>query len=233
MANTFQEEREAPDFETVAELAENLVYRLPGCTDLMIRKAIQDVFREFCRETKCLTAERRIDLEPGRRDYPLFSMFGGAVEGVRSVAVGRQLLRPGIDYETHGTRPVVVFLAPCWLPPESPKSEEEAADGMTMPWTIAERSGTTPPDETRTMRVIQEEVPLIGSEKAPVGFVALHGEAICSGVLARLCSMTGRAWTDAQVAAQELVRYENAKSELRMRRETPPGGRVIDTSMVL
>ena len=83
------------------------------------------------------------------------------------------------------------------------------------------------------MRVIQEEVPLIGSEKAPVGFVALHGEAICSGVLARLCSMTGRAWTDAQVAAQELVRYENAKSELRMRRETPPGGRVIDTSMVL
>jgi len=113
------------------------------------------------------------------------------------------------------------------------KSEEEAADGMTMPWTIAERSGATPPDETRTMRVIQEEVPLIGSEKAPVGFVPLHGEAICSGVLARLCSMTGRAWTDAQVAAQELVRYENAKSELRMRRETPPGGRVIDTSMVL
>lgn len=45
--------------------------------------------------------------------------------------------------------------------------------------------------------------------------------------------MTGRAWSDPQVAALERVSYENAKSEERMRRETPPGGRFIDTSMVL
>lgn len=233
MANSFQEEREAPEFETVSELAENLVYRLPGCTDLMVRKAIQDVYREFCRETKCLTAERVIDLEPDRRDYPLFPMFGGVIEGVRSVAVGPNLLRLGVDYQAHGERPVVVVLSPCWLPPKGVAAEEDAADGMRMPWSIAERSGTVPPVEARRMRVVQEEVPSIGSEKAPPGFVASHGEAICSGVMARLCSMTGRAWTDAQVAAQEMVRYENAKSEARMRRETPPGGRFIDTSMVL
>ena len=41
MANSFQQEQEPPEFETVAELAENLVYRLPGCTDLMIRKAVR------------------------------------------------------------------------------------------------------------------------------------------------------------------------------------------------
>ena len=76
-------------------------------------------------------------------------------------------------------------------------------------------------------------MPSLESEHAPNGFVAAHGEAICSGVLARLCSMTGRPWSDPQVAALERVSYENAKSELRMRHETPPGGRFVDTSMVL
>ena len=51
MANSFQQEQDPPEFEKVSELAENLVYRLPGCTDLMIRKAIRSVFRDFCRET--------------------------------------------------------------------------------------------------------------------------------------------------------------------------------------
>lgn len=219
MANSFQQEQDPPEFEKVSELAENLVYRLPGCTDLMIRKAIRDVFREFCRETKCLTAERFVEIERGRLDYPLASVFGGVVTGVRAVAVGAQRLKSGIDYATYGARPPVLHLSPRWVPPRdapaAPPQEAHLNDGP------------------RAVRVIQEEVPSLESEHAPNGFVAAHGEAICSGVLARLCSMTGRPWSDPQVAALERVSYENAKSELRMRHETPPGGRFVDTSMVL
>lgn len=218
MANSFQEEQDPPEVETLASLAENLVYRLPGCDDLTVRKALRDVYREFCRETKCLTAERRVELEAGRRDYPLPPAFGGVVERVRSADVGGRPLAEGVDFEARGARPLVVVLSPRWVDfaDEAVPAGEEAAHRAQ-----------------RVLRVVQEEIPSIGSERAPRWLVELHGEAVCSGVMARLCSMTGRAWSDAAVAAMELARYENAKSEERMRRETPPGGRFLDMSRVL
>ncbi len=236
MSNSFQQEQEAPELEMLSELAENLVFRLPRCEDVMIRKTIQEVFREFCRETKCLTAERRIELVPGQREYPLFAAFGGVVTDVRSVAMGPHGLRAGQDYSTFGANPLVLVLSRRWMPPPPPAIPE----GMVVPAAVP---GETPPsvplaethiyEAPRVIRVLQEEVPALNSEKAPRGFIEAHGEAICSGVLARLCSMSGRSWSDPQVAVFEHSNYENAKSELRMKRETPPGGRFIDTSMVL
>ena len=218
MSNSFQQEQEAPELEMLSELAENLVFRLPRCEDVMIRKTIQEVFREFCRETKCLTAERMIEIELGRLDYPLSPVFGGVVTDVRAAAIGVQRLNPGIDYSTHGTKPLVLHLSPRWariVPCHVPPAEAHIHLRPSF------------------VRVVQEEVPSLNSEKVPRGIIDLHGEAICSGVMARLCSMSGRSWTDPQVAALERANYENAKSELRMKRETPPGGRFIDTSMVL
>lgn len=219
MANPFQQEQEAPELEMLSELAENLVYRLPRCEEVMVRKTIQEVFREFCRETKCLTADRMVEVEPGRLDYPLPPMFGGVVSGVRAVAVGVQRLKAGIDYATHGARPLVLHLSPRWVPPRDAPAvpPQEAHIHMGPP----------------LVRVLQEEIPSLNSERVPRGFIDLHGEAICSGVLARLCAMSGRSWSDPQVAALERANYENAKSETRMRIETPPGGRFIDTSHVL
>lgn len=217
MANSFQQEQEKSEFARISELAENIVLRLPGCDDVMIRKSIQEVYREFCRETKCLTAERPIEIEPGRIEYPLFPMFGGVVTDVRAVAIGVQRLRAGVDFSIVGTSPRVVVLAPQWVEelPRVPMAEAHIHAAA------------------RIMRVVQEEVPALNSEETPPGFIEQHGEAICSGVMARLCSMQRRPWSDPQVAEVERVNYENAKSEERMRRETPPGGRFIDTSQVL
>lgn len=236
MPNSFQQEQEAPELEMISELAENLVFRLPRCEEVMIRKTIQEVFREFCRETKCLTAECMIDIEPGRCDYPLFPVFGGVVTNVRAVAIGPQLLKQGWDYSTHGATPLVLHFSPRWvpcLPPQNPA-------GMILPVAVP---GENPPDvplaqahihtESVCARIVQEEMPSMNSEKAPRGFIELYGEAICSGVMARLCSMSGRSWSDPQIAAIERVNYENAKSEERMKRETPAGGCFIDTSQVL
>lgn len=217
MPNPFQQEQERPELETISELAENLVLRLPRCEDVMVRKAIQDVYREFCRETKCLTSERLVEIEPGCAEYPLFPVFGGVVTDVRAVAIGPQPLKRGPDYSTRGARPVVLVLSPRWIG-ETPSVPPAEAHVHGMP---------------RRLRVVQEEVPSLTSEKAPRGFIEKHGEAICSGVMFRLCSMSGRSWSDANVAALERVNYENAKSEERMRRETPPGGRFVDTSHVL
>ncbi len=233
MANPFQRGQERPEIGTVAELAENLVYRLPGCADLMIRKTIQEVYREFCCETKCLTSARALEIEPGCAEHPLFPAFGGTVTDVRAAAIGPYRLKRGLDYATRGARPTVLVLSPRWAggPPQS--------GGMALPAPAPCETPPVPPAEAephappRVLRVVQEEIPGLNCENAPRGFIERHGEAICSGVMFRLCSMSGRPWSDANVAALERVNYENAKSEERMRRETPPGGRFVDTSHVI
>ena len=52
-------------------------------------------------------------------------------------------------------------------------------------------------------------------------------------LLVGLCVPAFAAGSDPQQAADERIRYDNFKSEARMLRETPPDGRVIDTSEVL
>lgn len=236
MANSFQQEQERPELEMISELAENIVLRLPGCDDVMIRKTIQEVYREFCRETKCLTAERIIELVPGRLDYPLVPMIGEVVADVRAVAIGTQRLNHGFDYSMHSLGRLTLHLSPRWIPPSPPM----LPDGMIVPASVPGETSPSIPLAERHIhlapvfaRIVQEEIPALNSEKVPRGMIELHGDAICSGVLARLFAMTGRAWSDPQQAAMERANYEGAKSELRMRRETPPGGRFIDTSQVL
>lgn len=202
----------------LSDLAENLVYRLPGCDGETLRKTIREVYREFCRETKCFTAEREIEMQPDVADYHIPGVFGAMVFEVRSVSIDTRHLRQGIDYVLRSGRcPIVslhrrhVFVKPVNVP----LAELDIAD--------------RPP----VMRVVAVEIPLLDSEKMPRWFAQQYGDAICSGVLARLCSMQGKAWTDNALAADERARYENLKSEMRMHSETPAGGSFVDMSQVL
>jgi len=56
-------------------------------------------------------------------------------------------------------------------------------------------------------------MPAMSSEKAPRWLIERHGDAICSGVLARLYAMANRPWSDPQAAATESARYESFISE--------------------
>lgn len=217
MANSFQNEQEAPELVTIAELAENLIYRLPGCADITVRKTIQEVYREFCRETKCLMADRVFEVIDGQTDYPVGSMFGGIVGEIREVSLDGMVLKLGRDYRAiEGMSPIVVLdRRYVEIPDNVPPTEEYL---YSIP---------------KAVRVCATEYPKMNSELAPSWFVEKHGDAVCSGVMARLCSMQGRPWTDIQTASDERIRYENYKSEARMFKEVPAGGQFIDTSMVL
>lgn len=215
MANSFQNELESPDLASVSELAENIVYRLPGCSDLMVRKTIRDVFCEFCRETKCLTFERVIELEDGLKHYHAFPMFSGIVTEILSVRMGGRLLKRGFDYVALDDGCVRLSDANVW---EAPSRNEPSAESY---------------DKPPKMIVKAVEIPRMESEKAPRWFIERHGDAIVNGVLARLMSMTGRAWTDPAKASEARIIYENFKSEVRMRLEFPCNGRCIDTSDLL
>ncbi len=233
MSNFFQSEIEPPELETLADLSENVVYRLNGCDDLTVRKTLQEVAREFVRETQALTSRQMLE-SLGHGVYPVPALFGGRVVEVREVSVphGRKLRR-GVDWDfDDAQQPLVVRLL---RPLATVAGGHDGRDpvrftpGVNI---VGEETSQTQAEEARVVAVSVEHLGMF-TEKLPRAFLQTHGDAICSGVMARLCSMVQRPWTDPQVAADELRRYENAKSELRMKREVPRNGRFMDMSQLL
>ena len=235
MPNSFQTEWEPPELESLASLAENLVYRLPRCDATLIRKTLQEVAREFVADTQCLTSRQRLELGEDGMCYPV-PFFGGKVAEVREVWKFDRRLRRGVDWNWpigSGIR-IAPHLLPRIgatpdLPVPSPIDSRRYAPRTNVVGGVSDHDALVLSPFTAT---VVEHLPLC-FERLPRDFLNAHGDAICSGVLMKLFSMTGNAWSDLQQAAQERVNYENAKSELRMRRETSADGRTIDMSEVL
>lgn len=184
MANSFDTEREPLEIETVAQLANHIVYRLPGCADEMIRRALQSAFTDFCRASCALTGTRRV--EAGKDDEVSEicvcpSMSGRYVDCVKEVRHnGRTLLR-GRDYHIRDNAVVLRH-----------------------------------PYSSGTFSVITVEVPVDGSESAPRWFLEKYGSAIESGALARLMSMTGKAWSDPAQAKVEAVTFNDYITQAKL-----------------
>jgi hypothetical protein len=166
--------------------------------------------------------------------YPV-PFFGGKVAEVREVWRFNRRLRKGVDWNWpigSGLR-----IAPHLIPRDGhgPHAAVEKKDARRYTPSVNRMDAPDMEDMehfTPFFAVVVEHLPLF-SEKLPKEFLQKHGDAICSGVLSRMFAMTGKPGTDVQQAADERVRYDNFKSEERMRREIPPDGRAIDMSEVL
>ena len=188
MPSSYSEENERPDLDGISALAEHVVYRVPGCAEVMIRKALSETYRDFCRRTCVLRTVRDIELESGTNDYPLVPRhFGCMVDSVVEASVGGRVL-PMDGYSYCGGD----FIHLC--------GRELPAEG-----------------ETRTLRVTCVEVPVIGSDRASRLFAERYGDAIVSGALMRLFAMSDRPWSDPQQSMLEARLYENACTENRVR----------------
>lgn len=190
MANAFETERETPRYATIAELADNLVYRLPGCDSEMIRRALREAYANFCRLSNALVTKREILLEKDERVYPVAPLAPDCnIESIRSVSISRRLLAPRRDYT------IVTGSTPC----------------------VRIRSLFLPECEgdVRHMVVECQEVPRTGCERAPSWFIRKYGDAVCAGALVSLFGMTGRAWSDPAQMRMELVKWENAVTGAR------------------
>ena len=191
MANAFETERDAPAYASIAELAENLVYRLPGCDDEMIRRALLEAYVNFCRLSNALVTKREIRLEVGVCVYPVVPFAPDCnVESIRSVGIRGRTLEPRRDYA------VVTGSTPC-VRIRSPFLPESAEDA-------------------RFITVECMEVPRTGSERAPRWFIRKYGDAVCAGALVRLFGMTGCRWSDPAQMRMELVKWENAVTSARI-----------------
>lgn len=184
MANSFQSERDTPEYATIAELAENLVIRLPGCDDEIIRRSLREAYVEFCRVANALVTTREIALEANETDYPVVNMVPDCrVECVRAVFMRGHALREGVDYSISAGIPPVMSVRKRLLPPADRCAEVSLA-------------------------VQCLEIPNSGSERAPRWFIRKYGDAVCAGALARLLSMGGRPWSDMTSARIEVGRWD-------------------------
>ena len=233
MPGASQNEWDEPELENLANLAENLVYRLPGCDEVLIRKTLQEVAREFVAETQCLTSRQLLEADKDGMCYPV-PFFGGAVADVREVWLSRRRLAKGRDWEFSASSGLRLFPHLSIFRPDAFLDREERdARRFTPGVNMMESSGGRIPDGGTPVTVfVVERLPLF-SEMLPRAFLQKHGDALCSGTLGRLFAMSGKPWSDPQQALDERIRYDNAKSEERMKRETPPDARPVDTSDLL
>lgn len=186
MANYFDIELDAPEVTTVAQLAQKIVHRLPGCDDLTVRSALREAFADFARLSCCFTTWRDVELEVNEDAYPVAPMISGMfVSAITYVVIDRRKLSSPMDYTIlTGTTPIIAL---------SKRHVPEEIDG-----------------EAPKMHIRAVELPKIGSEKAPSWFLQKFGDAVASGALVRLFGMSGRTWADVEQARIEATRWENA-----------------------
>lgn len=187
--NSFHEPWTAPEMADIADLAENVVYRLPGVADVMVRKMLQVAYSDFARLSCCFVAWRDTETEEDVTEYPVAAMIPGmTVSAVSEVLLDGRKLQNGRDYRLFnaGLTPVIILNA---------------------------RTLTVTP---RILSVRTVEQPKYNSERAPKWFIEKYGEAIVAGALVKLYGMGGRRWSDADMARQEMIRYENFCTTARL-----------------
>lgn len=213
----FTTEWERPEFDSVPSLAEDMVYLLPGCDAVLIRKMLQSTYRDFCRRAAALRTWRRVDTEPHVRMVPVAPVLSGEIDCVTRVLFGHSR-REVRDWRVAGDPPMIELPCECrrYLIDETPGVVwvQDKPNVGAMPVVVDD-------GERHVVRchlwVEAVEIPHIGEERAPKAFLSRYGDALVDGALARLFSMTGKPWTDVEQARQRGVAYSNALSEARQR----------------
>lgn len=231
MANSFENEQARPEFENIANLAEDVILRVPGCTDVMVRKTLQATYREFARHTCVFHTVRRNGIVGHECAFgpTLPDMY---VDSVTEVRIGQKKLAQKYEYDVVDNSRVVLRGFPCFdmgVGDEALKFIVQAAD--------------VPPEFRHTcaphLEISCIEVPRSGSETAPAWFIEKYGEAIVSGTLYKLMSMTGKPWSDPAQAAVEKMTYDNFMNEARVRYVgggqfgDGDAGRAVDTRVII
>ena len=186
MANYFDNELDAPEVATIAQLAQKIVYRVPGCDDLTVRMALREAFADFARLSCCFTTWRKVKLEVNKDAYPVAPIIPGMfVSAITYVVINRRKLLSPMDYTILTGATPIIALAKHHVPEEIDR-------------------------EAPKVHIRAVELPKEGSERAPSWFLEKFGGAVASGALVRLFGMSGRAWADAEQARMEATRWENA-----------------------
>lgn len=203
----YNQEVEDIELESIADLAEQMVFRLNGCTPTLIWKMLQIAYADFARVTCCFTTEYEFETEKDELCYPVSSTIPRMyVDTICAVWLdGRRLACP-LQYRTSliGGAPTILL------------NERAVSDFCTDEELVRHPEYADRDYEPQKIRVRIVEQPKMGSEVAPRWFLDKYGEAVVAGALTRLFGMNGKPWTDAVQAQSELIRYENFTTNARV-----------------
>lgn len=180
---------EPVETDNIGSLATLVMAELPGVSDIMVRQQLGFALREFCRETDACVIERVYRYCDGK-EFPDGRVFplAGAPSGMEVVSV--------FDLQSRGRSmpfdvrdfPVPSVVAHGWLCED---------DHVCVKFSVA---------------------PKAGGEDCPKWFKDRYAEAIVAGAMFHMLSMTGKAWSDPQRAAQYGGKYHEAIGEAAYRR---------------
>jgi len=193
-------EVEPVETDNIGSLANLMIAELPGVSDLMVRQQLGFALREFCRETDACVLAMPTEAWPNDclAEIDRATNWWGGRYNIPAPPQGMEI----------GT---ILELA--------------LRDGKSVPFKIA----TVPhpyiftPEyvysyEDRMAIVRFSVVPKVGGEACPKWFKERYAEAIVAGAMFHLLSMTGKAWSNPQRAAQYGGKYHEAIGEAAYRR---------------
>lgn len=183
------------------DLVPEIAWRLPGCSDLEMRRALMASARLLC-ERGCAWTETETLAFPGPFGYTA------------------NLAPP------HGA----VVVALLRLSPD-PWRGRAALFGAGTPAAFLGLPFQAPPPPLPQAGTVAATValsPAPGFDALPEEFAARWGDAVCSGAVATLCAMQGRPWSDPATAAQEGQRFNAAVVRARVDSATDGGVRPLE-----
>lgn len=191
------------DVSAVTLLADRMIWRLPGCSDLAVRMSLCEAWRQFCDQTEvwrekltgfpkdCSECSDCGAIETAGEEtvhrYGLYAQAACHIKSVFSVYVNDvQLDNDGMNWFVRDTGCRGLIL--------------EVRSG------ISDRG-------TDIVKAVCSIVPDDGGEVAPSTLMKKYGPVIVSGALYPLLGQTGKAWSDSGLAQVEMANWNAGLSE--------------------
>lgn len=192
----------------LADVLDDIVYLLPGCPDVTIRKELARVWRRFAESTSCWKEVLPVPLMAGERLYPVQSAQGGVVKTVDAAFFAKR--------EEDGR----VLRRPAWRTRAFP-----GPDGWSVEMNHAPDGQFVAQCPFMELRLTL--LPVRNSEEVPPYILDRYGAELASGVVATLAAQEGRGWFNAAIAAQKGIEWRDALNVASLQTIAPNGE--IDT----
>lgn len=177
-------------------LMEECIYMLPGCSELMLRKTLQQTFRKFCEITGtylCVDSgtvtHESIALPLCKDDGEFFIFLGASLDDVdcdmSTVTLRKECGSVYVDFS---------------LP-----ADEDDENGDPVEYDA---------------KAIYSIIPKIGTELAPLWFLNKYGSTLVAGTLFRLLAMPNKPWSDSETAKLQALDFQNGLNAATIERLT-------------
>lgn len=196
MITAAQDRAQPMPLRKLFELAEDMIYRLPGASDLAVRKELQRAARQFAQDTGAMVGHVWLgDIHKGEYRHPLEAPVSAQIASVKEVTFRGRRVHPH-HYKVEQRHQMEIRFHDGWL-------------DSTVEW-----SG----GDSINLKVLVSMVPDLGAEDYPSEFLDRWGDAIVAAAMWRMAGTPGMSWSNPGLAQAEFDRYRSLCADAAMER---------------